>query len=725
MRPLGDTDPQVIASYRLLGVLGSGGMGRVYLGESRSGRRVAIKVVRTELAADPGWRRRFAREVAAVRAVSPLFTAAVVDADVDAPEPWLATTFIDGPSLASRVNQAGALAPGAVLVLAAGLAEALASIHKSGLVHRDLKPSNVIINDDGPQIIDFGIALTAETPATTSMLLGTPSYIAPERIHGSEADPASDIFSLGATLVFAATGRPLVTEGPVYAQLMQITTGRFDLSPVPADLRPLVVRCLSHQAKDRPTAEELSRILGAARVPRPTAGWYAASDAVKAVPVVPGPPRITRRRLLIAGGVLGAAAASAGVVILLPPPRPTPRAFGAVIPTSSAPPPPPVPGEVVWQLASGAEPVAPSPGNPSAGLHIVVDAEHIVSTSGSDLFMMRPTGHEIWRQPLPTGLVALRRWGDAVLVNDARRLWLFDLESGAQRFLAEVVAAEEATVAGDNADNLVVQIGDIALADERAFVNLATATVAIDGAGETMWRTPRPPRRGIEIRAQTEGPAAATNEWLLTHNVMGTELVQAALRATGTGNVEWNIQYPAGQIVETTVPNPPAPAGPPNAGPPGANRPVADEDWSRSEGRLAGPYVVLREGRELHVLNLAGGDVRWSRTSPTPVATIEVVGDLVLLGADRLTAYDIASGSLRWQADLRGARVGGSLDGRVDEGAPRWRTQIPAEFANAVAEHVTVDEHTAYVAFKTRGVGQAAPGADVLALALDSQAVRH
>src|SRR4051812_21389770 len=122
MRALGDNDPLVVANYRLLGVLGSGGMGRVYLGESRSGRRVAIKVVRSELAADPGWRRRFAREVAAVRAVSPLFTAAVVDADTDAPEPWLATTFIDGPSLASRVNQAGPLAPGAVLVLAAGLA---------------------------------------------------------------------------------------------------------------------------------------------------------------------------------------------------------------------------------------------------------------------------------------------------------------------------------------------------------------------------------------------------------------------------------------------------------------------------------------------------------------------------------------------------------------------------------------------------------------------------
>jgi outer membrane protein assembly factor BamB len=746
MRPLGDTDPQIIATYRLLGVLGSGGMGRVYLGESRSGRRVAIKVVRTELAADPGWRRRFIREVAAVRAVSPLFTAAVVDADTNAPEPWLATTFIDGPSLASRVNQAGPLSPGAVLVLAAGLAEALASIHKSGLVHRDLKPSNVIINDDGPQIIDFGIALTAETPATTSMLLGTPSYIAPERIHGSEADPASDIFSLGATLVFAATGRPLVTEGPVYAQLMQITTGRFDLSPVPPDLRPLIVRCVSHQAKDRPTAEELSRILGAARVPRPTPGWYAASGGVTAFPVVPGPPRFTRRRLLVAGGVVGAVAVAVGVAELLPPTPPTPRAYGAepATPSPTPTPKPPVPGEVVWQLASGAKPVAQSPGNPSAGQFIVVDAEHIVSTDGSNLFMVRPTGERQWRNALPTGLVSLRRWGDGILVNDSRRVWLFDLESGNQTFVLDMVGAEETAVAGDNADNLVVQIGDIALSGSRAFVNLATSTVAIDRSGDPKWRMPRPARRGNEVRPAAGGPAAANDDWVLTHNVIGTDLVQSALRRASDGEVAWNIQYPAGMVKETTVPNAPPPgAGPPptNGGAGGANPPaVADEDWSRAEGRLAGPYAVLREGREVHVLDLDSGDVRWNRTSQTPVVTVEVFDDLVLVAADRLTAYAISNGAVRFQTEHRGARIGGTLDGQLvivacttdgvvtaldHDGAPKWRTDIPAEFANAPVEQVFVDAHTVYVTFKARGQAQSDPGTDVLAIALDDQAKRY
>ncbi len=290
MWPLGESDPLAISSYRLLGVLGGGGMGKVYLGESRSGRRVAIKVVRSELAGDPAFRRRFAREVAAVRAVNPLFTAAVVDADPDAVEPWLATTYIEGPNLATLVAKAGPLASSAVLVLAAGLADGLASIHRAGLVHRDLKPSNVIVTDQGPHIIDFGIALSAEsTNATSSLLLGTPSYIAPERIHGLDASPASDMFSLGATLAYAATGRPLVNEGPVYAQLMQITTGRFSFDPIPPDLRPLIIRCVSPRAKDRPTADELTRILSAAGVPSPTSDWFAA--AVRRAEQCPSPCR--------------------------------------------------------------------------------------------------------------------------------------------------------------------------------------------------------------------------------------------------------------------------------------------------------------------------------------------------------------------------------------------------------------------------------------------------
>src|SRR5256886_982403 len=249
MRPLGTADPTSVGSYRLLGVLGGGGMGRVYLGRSPTGRRVAIKVIRTELAEDPVFRRRFAREVAAVRSVGPLFTAPMVDADTDAEPPWLATTYVDGPSLREWVVEHGPLAPGAVLVLAAGLAEALASIHDAGLVHRDLKPSNVLLDDAGPRIIDFGIvALPDATSQLTTSLIGTPSYLAPELIDGAEASAASDVFALGATLFFAATGLPLVGEGTMFQQMTQITLGRFDLSEVPKVLRPAIVRCLTAAA---------------------------------------------------------------------------------------------------------------------------------------------------------------------------------------------------------------------------------------------------------------------------------------------------------------------------------------------------------------------------------------------------------------------------------------------------------------------------------------------
>jgi serine/threonine protein kinase len=161
-------DPRIIGPYRLLGQLGSGGMGRVFLGLSAGGRRVAVKVIRDELAADPEFRVRFRREVAAARTVSGVFTAAVVDADVEAQAPWLATAYVPGPSLAQAVRDHGPLPAGSVLALAAGLAESLAAIHAAGVVHRDLKPSNVLLAQDGPRVIDFGISRSRHQASRSS-----------------------------------------------------------------------------------------------------------------------------------------------------------------------------------------------------------------------------------------------------------------------------------------------------------------------------------------------------------------------------------------------------------------------------------------------------------------------------------------------------------------------------------------------------------------------------
>src|SRR5215471_13539911 len=200
-------DPQRIGPYRLVGRLGSGGMGRVFLGRSAGGRLVAVKVIRDELAQDPHFRMRFGREVAAAKRVGGLFTALVVDADVDGPTPWLATTYVAGPSLADAVSAHGPLPSESVLSLAAGLAEGLAAIHAVSLIHRDLKPSNVLLAHDGPRVIDFGISRAAEASVLTrtGLVVGSPGFMSPEQAEGGEVGPASDVFSLGAVLVFAAT----------------------------------------------------------------------------------------------------------------------------------------------------------------------------------------------------------------------------------------------------------------------------------------------------------------------------------------------------------------------------------------------------------------------------------------------------------------------------------------------------------------------------------------
>src|SRR5438477_8223679 len=204
-------DPREIGPYRLLGQLGGGGMGQVFLAMSAGGRPIAVKVIRTELATDPDFRGRFRGEVAAAQKVSGLFTALVVDADLDAPMPWLATAYVPGPSLNEAVRIHGPLPVRSMLALTAGLAEGLDAIHAAGVVHRDLKPSNVLLAEDGPRVIDFGISRAAEeSPLTgTGLIIGSPGFMSPEQAQGHTVGLPSDVFSLGAVLAFAATG-----EGP-------------------------------------------------------------------------------------------------------------------------------------------------------------------------------------------------------------------------------------------------------------------------------------------------------------------------------------------------------------------------------------------------------------------------------------------------------------------------------------------------------------------------------
>ena len=269
-------DPREIGPYRLLGQLGSGGMGQVFLGMSAGGRPIAVKVIRTELATDPDFRARFRREVAAAQKVSGLFTALVVDADLDCPMPWLATAYVAGPSLTEAVRGHGPLPVRSVLALTAGLAEGLAAIHAAGVVHRDLKPSNVLLAEDGPRVIDFGISEAAEASvvAGANVLIGSPGYMSPEQVLGADIGPASDIFSLGSVLTFAATGTGPFGAGSHAALMYRLVNNRAELDSVPGELRSLVASCLAKHPGDRPTARQLLAEVGALQ---PAPGWLAES----------------------------------------------------------------------------------------------------------------------------------------------------------------------------------------------------------------------------------------------------------------------------------------------------------------------------------------------------------------------------------------------------------------------------------------------------------------
>ncbi|MGQ5595836.1 serine/threonine-protein kinase [Streptomyces sp. ESR1.13] len=271
MRKLGGGDPQRIGAYRLLGRLGAGGMGHVYLARSDRGRTVAVKLVREELAALEEFRERFRQEVESARRVGGYWTAPVLDADTEAAVPWVATGYVAGPSLQQVVgHDHGALPERSVRTLAAGLAHALQDIHAAGIVHRDLKPSNVLVTIDGPRVIDFGIARALETVTDggvtrTGALVGSPGFMAPEQVRGDRVTPACDVFCLGSVLTYAATGKlpfGTATSG-VHALMFRIAQEEPDLEGVPEGIADLVRDCLRKDPAARPGLAELLERTGA------------------------------------------------------------------------------------------------------------------------------------------------------------------------------------------------------------------------------------------------------------------------------------------------------------------------------------------------------------------------------------------------------------------------------------------------------------------------------
>ncbi|MCX4516641.1 serine/threonine protein kinase [Streptomyces anulatus] len=261
-QPLKADDPAVVGGYRLAAVLGAGGMGKVYLSYTPGGRPLAIKVIRAEFSEDSEFRRRFQQEVRAAQRVQGLYTAPVIDSDTEGAQPWLATAYVPGPSLAHAVARHGRLPLRSVLLLTVGVAEALGVIHGAGIVHRDLKPANVLLAADGPRVIDFGIARAADTTALTGtgVSVGTPAFMSPEQAAVGTVTPATDVFALGQIAAYAAIGAPAYGDGPSHAVLYRIVHEDPDLSRLPDALRPLVTRCLSRDPADRPTLTDIIRM---------------------------------------------------------------------------------------------------------------------------------------------------------------------------------------------------------------------------------------------------------------------------------------------------------------------------------------------------------------------------------------------------------------------------------------------------------------------------------
>lgn len=471
--------PEYAGHYRLESHLGSGGMGVVHLARSTSGMQLAVKVVHAEFAKDPEFRGRFRQEVSAARRVSGAFTAPVVDADPDAERPWMATLFIPGPTLAEQVKRNGPMAPAQLRRLMAGLAEALRDIHRVGVVHRDLKPSNVLLAEDGPKVIDFGISRPkdSELRTETGKLIGTPPFMAPEQFRRPrEVGPAADIFALGSVMVHAATGRgPFDSDSP-YVVAYQVVHDEPDLTGVPENLAPLVLRCLAKEPEDRPTPDELMRELRSVAASYDTQAFIPA-QRVGELPPEPEPrareksterPPSGRRRGRLAA--LGAGAVAVATVVVLA----SVQLLGGGDPGAKPD------GGRSTSAGFGGWAAAPAPqkGTPRCSY----GAGRVLCAQSGLLFALDPLGGRLlWRHPADTSQRSGAPEVAGGLVHQpsgpGRRLEALDPATGQARWQQDVPAYSGSAAVGG-----VLLLNGVD----------GTVTGVDGGTGETKWRRPVP-----------------------------------------------------------------------------------------------------------------------------------------------------------------------------------------------------------------------------------------
>ena len=447
--------PEYAGQYCLESCLGSGGMGVVHLARSDSGLKLAVKVVHAEFARDREFRGRFRQEVAAARRVSGAFTAPVVDADPNAERPWMATLFIPGPTLSDHVKRNGPMPPAQLRRLMAGLAEALRDIHRVGVVHRDLKPSNVLLAEDGPKVIDFGISRPkdSELRTETGKLIGTPPFMAPEQFRRPrEVGPAADIFALGSVLVHAATGRgPFDSDSP-YVVAYQVVHDEPDLTGVPESLAPLLLRCLAKEPEDRPTPDELMRELRSVAASYDTQAFIpaqrtgddtppprsAAAEPAPAPEAEPVPRSRSGKHVALAAGVLAVVLGGVLTGLLWPGDDGAPVARSTGVPAGTA-------AVASWQ----AKPMGKGSGMPQCAY----GGGKLLCVRAGVAFALDPAnGALLWRRPVAgertSGAPVLADGLLLVPVDGGRRVAALDPASGEPRWQRDLPARGAARFSG-------------------------------------------------------------------------------------------------------------------------------------------------------------------------------------------------------------------------------------------------------------------------------------
>ncbi|MFE5599891.1 PQQ-binding-like beta-propeller repeat protein [Streptomyces coelicoflavus] len=657
METLHADDPSRLGSYRLLRRLGAGGMGRVYLARSPGGRTVAVKVVRPDLAADGDFRARFRHEVEIAKAVSGRFTAPVVDADPDAPLPWLATSYVLGPDLTDVVAAHGALPERTVRALAAGLAAALKDIHAAGLMHRDLKPSNVLLAADGPRLIDFGIARAVDGSrmTQTGVVVGSPGYMSPEQAVGKDVGVAGDVFSLGSVLAFAATGRGAFGDGTTsHAGLLyQVVHGEADLTGVPPSLLGLVRACLMKDPAQRPAPGEIVAALAGQGIDAALHDWLpsavASTIATHAAGILdleaPETPRTVPQSqdrattgfgpapTMLDGtpstGTAGPGTAPGGTPVpayetplpgtvrLGEAPEPAPArsrrrvlgmALGGAAAVAAAG------GGVAWALTSG-DASDDAKGAPDTGASAdPADADFTTPPAG---VAPQPLWHKSAQEDSTSPRVPLLTH-DGLLLVSADPLVAYDVRTGKARWTKAGICRPGA--------RLLFHGGKVYLADG----DYEGALVAYDvKTGEEAWRS----RLGKQLSVE---------------DTIAIDDKNVYVTATDHGQSKSATEYrtAVAAVSHTT----------------GKTAWVEHRDWGTKDydvqGTASGKYLVYADSNlNLTVRDTATGGQVWTRKigdewswQPT------VANSLVFLPGDELTAVDVEKGSTVWTLDPAGRR---------------------------------------------------------------------